>query len=317
MSSKSNNQGRAFEYVCVLALKDAITKIRPCRITQNSSLKADKDAFNAIDTVSQTLLVKAAKAMIPSLFELEPYILMDDGDVLDLTVQPDKAGEVGDVRDILIGRGGIHWEIGLSVKHNHFAVKHSRLAKTLDFGEKWFEEPCSSTYWNEVKPIFDMLTQEKIKENKWSDLTDKEDRVYVPLLKAFIKEVELHYSKNNKIASKMVEYLLGKYDFYKVVSVEHKHLTLLQSFNINGTLNLHKQNSTMVILPRVSLPTRIISLDFKEASKNTVELYMNEGWQFSFRIHNASTKVEPSLKFDIQIVGMPVTAMTLTCHWNG
>ena len=51
--------------------------------------------------------------------------------------------------------------------------------------------------------------------------------------------------------------------------------------------------------------------DFKPESKNTIELYMNEGWQFSFRIHNASTIVEPSLKFDIQIEGMPTSIISI------
>jgi hypothetical protein len=34
-------------------------------------------------------------------------------------------------------------------------------------------------------------------------------------------------------------------------------------------------------------------------------MYFDKGWQISFRIHNASTMVEPSLKFDINIVGLP------------
>lgn len=43
---------------------------------------------------------------------------------------------------------------------------------------------------------------------------------------------------------------------------------------------------------------------------------MDGGWQFSFRIHNASTIVEPSLKFDIQIIGMPVTILTINSTWD-
>ena len=31
----------------------------------------------------------------------------------------------------------------------------------------------------------------------------------------------------------------------------------------------------------------------------------DNGWQFSFRVHNAEKHVTPSLKFDIQIEGMP------------
>ena len=69
-------------------------------------------------------------------------------------------------------------------------------------------------------------------------------------------------------------------------------------------------------VPLVSLPTRIVKLDFVPGSTNKVELYMDEGWQFTFRIHNAATKVEPSLKFDIQIVGMPTSIICIDCAWN-
>ena len=37
----------------------------------------------------------------------------------------------------------------------------------------------------------------------------------------------------------------------------------------------------------------------------------DKGWQLSFRIHSASSRVESSLKFDVQIVGLP---FTLTRH---
>ena len=69
-------------------------------------------------------------------------------------------------------------------------------------------------------------------------------------------------------------------------------------------------------MPIASLPTRIVSLEFKPWSKNTLELYLDQGWQFSFRIHNAATDVEPSLKFDIQIIGMPTTIISIDCKWN-
>ena len=44
-------------------------------------------------------------------------------------------------------------------------------------------------------------------------------------------------------------------------------------------------------------------------------MYLNNGWQLSFRIHNAKTEVEPSLKFDIQFIGMPTTILTIECKW--
>ncbi len=37
----------------------------------------------------------------------------------------------------------------------------------------------------------------------------------------------------------------------------------------------------------------------------TLEMYFDPSWSVSFRIHNASTAVEPSLKFDINLIGFP------------
>ena len=69
-------------------------------------------------------------------------------------------------------------------------------------------------------------------------------------------------------------------------------------------------------VPVVALPTRIVHIDFVPDSNNTVEVYMDGGWQFTFRIHNAATYVEPSLKFDIQMVGMPTAILTINCIWK-
>ena len=91
----------------------------------------------------------------------------------------------------------------------------------------------------------------------------------------------------------------------------------MQYFNLRGTLNRQgkKRKSSMRLTPSL-LPSRIIAFDFKENSKTTLELYLDRGWQFSFRIHNASTYVEPSLKFDINLVGMPCTIITIDAIWK-
>ena len=102
----------------------------------------------------KSTLNDSAAVAVETILELEPLIVEDGIDMLTLGIQTDSKGEEGDVRDILIVRHNIHWEIGLSVKHNHFAVKHSRLAKRLDFGQKWFGVKCSEDYWNAIFPIF-------------------------------------------------------------------------------------------------------------------------------------------------------------------
>lgn len=317
MSNQSNDKGRAYEYICLQTLYREINDVRPASIVNNSSFHAAHRAWETIDIETRGTLIISAKAAVATLFDMEPMILEDDGDCLELYIQPDTKGEVGDVRDIIISRKYVRWEIGLSIKHNHFAVKHSRLGSQLDFGDRWFGIPCSEQYWDEIAPIFDYLINEKRNGKKWSELPDKENDVYIPLLNAFVAEVSKANATHCDVPEKMVEYLLGEFDFYKVISIDNKKVTQIQTYNLRGTLNQPGKRSTpKILVPISALPTRIVSLDFKPGSNNTVELYMDGGWQFSFRIHNASTLVEPSLKFDIQIIGMPATIISINCTWN-
>ena len=317
MSNKSNNQGRAFEFACIYALAAEISKFREVRIETNGSYNAAESAWNAIEESLKNTLSVAALSATTTIFDLEPLILEDGKDELTLKIQSDQEGIIGDVRDILIIRRGIHWEIGLSVKHNHMAVKHSRLSGKLDFGEKWYGIKCSDDYWNRVKPIFEYLKRERKKGTKWDDIPNKWDVTYVPILKAFMDEIARGTKLDPSTPRKMVEYLLGRFDFYKVISLDQDEITQIQAFNMRGTLNKrginHKPKKE---IPITCLPTRIVHMGFVPERKNIVEIYMDEGWQFSFRIHSASTIVESSLKFDVQIVGMPTTIISINCHWN-
>ena len=317
MSVKSNNQGRAYEYICLTILNDEIRKYRSAEIIHNSAYSAAFRAWSSIGEFSQSLLVESAKAAVNTIFDMEPMIIEQSDDLLKLHIQTDKEGKDGDVRDIIISRKDVQWEIGLSIKHNHFAVKHSRLAKTLDFGQKWFGVPCSDKYWDDIKPIFEYLKLQVDNKKNWRDLPRKDEDVYKPLLQAFIDEIAQSNKQNPDVPKKMVEYLLGEFDFYKVISIDSKRITQIQTYNLHGQLNqASRKLRPKIKVPIAYLPTRIVSLDFKPSSTNTVELYMDGGWQFSFRIHNAATKVETSLKFDIQIVGMPTTIISIDCRWN-
>ena len=161
MSNASNNQGRAYEFICLLSFNEAINRIRNAIIIKNSSYDAAEFAWCTLSENEQQLYTLSAKSTIETIFALEPNIIENTEDVLNLFIQSDQHGEEADVRDIIIERIDIRWEIGLSIKHNHMAVKHSRLAKSLDFGLKWYNVPCSNTYWDDVKPIFDFLEVEK------------------------------------------------------------------------------------------------------------------------------------------------------------
>ena len=317
MSSKSNDQGRAYEYAWIQTLYKALCESRKTRIVENTSLLANERAWDSMDDEMQKLFITSANAAIDTVLELEPRMTEADNGELTLEFQKDGAGAKGDVRDIIIRRNNIEWEIGLSIKHNHDAVKHSRLSHKLDFGKEWFEIPCSEEYWNAVGPIFETLKDAKSNGVKWSDLDDKNEKVYIPLLQAFIDEVNRSYRKDKSMPRKMIEYLIGIEDYYKIVSKDSKRVTLIHTFNMHDTLNKPGKNTISAItVPVVELPTRLVALEFKPESENTVEMYLNNGWQLSFRIHNASTKVEPSLKFDVQFVGMPTSVLNIECRWN-
>lgn len=318
MSAKSNDQGRAFEYACIIKLKDRIEDIRPA-IVDEESVVAAKRAWKIQTEEQQKIFFRAADAFIDTLFLAEPLILECDGedDIIFLSINKDSDAEGGDVRDIVITRNSIRWDIGLSMKHNHFAAKHSRLSSTIDFGIKWYNSPCDNSYWSIVKPIFSRLKSLKAEKVAWHDMSDKEDSVYFPIVDAFINEMNRAYKADNTIPARLISYLLGIRDFYKVVAVDKKQLTEFQSFNLRGELNKDgKNNKATLLIPQADLPTEIISLRFKPGSKSTAELYLNNGWSLSFRIHNASTIVEPSLKFDIQFLGVPANIITINCSWR-
>lgn len=317
MSSKSNDQGRAYEYICLHTLNNAIGRIRNSEIEKNSCYEAAEHAWNTLSGAEKALYTLSAKSTIDTIFALEPNIIEKENDVLKLYIQSDEHGEVADVRDIIIQREDIVWEIGLSIKHNHMAVKHSRLGKVLDFGEKWYGIKCSDDYWNEVKPIFDFLDVEKSKGTYFRDLNSKEDDVYIPLLNAFMREVKKQVENDSSIPRKLVEYLLSKYDFYKVISIDSQRITTIQSFNMYGTLNLpSKTQAPTLEVPVIDLPTSLLYIGFKPKSKTTVIMSFDNGWQFSFRIHNAKDIVESSLKFDIQIAGIPADVdVKFDCKW--
>lgn len=317
MSNKSNNQGRAYEFICLTTLKNEIQKIRPVNIIKNSSYFVAERAWSTLSKAMQETYKASSSIAVAKIFDLEPRIAENNNDILELFIQSDAEGKEGDVRDILIIRNNIQWEIGLSLKHNHFAVKHSRLSKVLDFGKKWYDVPCSLDYWNDIKPVFDYLDIEKKKKTKFKELPNKDNDIYIPLLNALINEINRQYKYHKDIPGKLVEYLLGKYDFYKVISIDKERTTQIQSYNLHGTLNQNGISKQPTIqIPIASLPTRIVRLDFVPGKTNTVELYMDGGWQFTFRIHNAETYVIPSLKFDIQIVGMPTAIITINCLWK-
>jgi len=311
MARDTTKNGKAFEYACLEALRVEFSRSQRVSVIDSEQLHTAERCYLSLKSSTQSEMCKAASAMKRVLVRLEPKLRnCKDGDVLSLSLQSDERGQSGDVRDVLCMRVSATWEIGLSCKHNHSAVKHSRLAKDLDFGKKWAGCPCSPQYFAAVNPIFERLGRIRATARAsgrvaiWRDIADKDTKVYLPVLDAFIEELKrIDRKLGGGLAPRLVHYLLGEKDFYKVIADDGSRSTRIEAYNLSGTLGEPSLGvKSLYGRQKLKLPTRIIEIRHKDGSNNTVELTCDRGWQFSLRIHNASSEIEPSLKFDIQLV---------------
>ena len=290
MTLSQNDMGRAFEHAIALNLSTYL----PAPITE--SLRAQKaQACFALAVQTERLnMSKAAKEAVAFIVAHDVRLAEKD---CSISLQSDQAGMYGDVRDVIVHNAKLNQDIGISAKNRHWAVKHSRLSERIDFGSEWFGVHCSDTYFHQVTPIFRELNSRKHRGEQWKDIADKKQLYYMPILQAFHTEMQsLFQSHQTEVAKGLVKYLLGKFDYYKVIK-ENGDVSIM-SFNIDGTL---KWGS------KIPLPSSIVNISQKPDSETTLLIFFDKGWQISFRIHNASTLVEPSLKFDINIVGLPST----------
>lgn len=307
--------GKAFEYSLLVDFFERLRTLSTVVIIENAPYKAAKKCFESFSDTEKDSYRINSSAAVNFIIDTEPRLSnsTNEKDILQLEIYSDFQGQGGDVRDVLLIRSIQNWEIGISAKNNHRAVKHSRLSNDINFGEKWLGLNCSETYFSEIKPVFDGLAQLRTESGgtkTWDSLGDYHKSIYLPILIAFRKEL-MNLNANNPelVPLKLVEYLIGNKDFYKVIkgynSVE------IQAYNIHGTLNLSFNKSKPKFrIPKLKLPNRLIDISFQEESMTTLLLTLNEGWQISFRIHNASSRIEASLKFDINLISAPYTLFT-------
>ena len=316
--------GKAFEYACVEAIYKSLKDSENVEIESSPQLITAKSLYEEADEKLKNDLDKAASAAVRVVKQLEPQLWNPNGnEPLFLTIQPDSAGIKGDVRDVVCLRKQNGWEIGFSCKHNHHAVKHSRLSDTIDFGKEWLGIPCSEEYFDTVVPIFTELrklrddSKEAGKPMLWEDLDNKAEKYYKPILEAFMKELNNIYEEHKETPAGLIRYLLGRNDFYKVITNDKSRITRVEAINIAGTLNSSSgEEKSITKVPLLKMPSKFYHIGFKPNSDNTVEVVCDEGWQISMRIHNASSKVEPSLKFDVQLISFPSSVYAQVEPWE-
>lgn len=321
MSEKSALHGKAFEYAAILAIDQQLGTRGNVQVVDSSPLLVAKRCYASLESTHQAEFIAAANAGVSIIIAREPRLEEKSGasDPLEIRLQTDQKGQAGDVRDIVLRRPTLAWEIGISAKNNHKAVKSSRLAKELDFGASWFGQPCSSEYRKAVREVFEDL-QQHVGTVRWRELEglgiDKFS-IYVKVLDCFREELLRMYGQFGElIPQRLISYLVGNFDFYKIIKLPQS--THVQPFNLRGTLGLKSKTrkgrpeAAILTLPRKIYDAHYIT----ETSKTTVVVACDAGWHVSFRIHNASEFVEPSLKFDVILTGQPPELVTQEMPWE-
>lgn len=266
-----------------------------------------KECFDSLDEDDQIDWLNAASSGVEHIVQREKKHSSIVSPIC-IEIASDSAGISGDVRDVIV-KGPKNSTLGISCKNNHDAFKHPRLSGSIDFVADWklSESGCSQQYWNQVNPIFERLAAiRKSSDNKmkFSDLDDLRTEVMIPIMDAFVGEMMRVASTGDAaeliLCKELTSYVIGNQDFYKLIRDKADKQVRIMAFNFNGTLHGR----------RPKFATQLLGINYQkesDASGNsvTVVVQLDQGYAFKMRLHTASSRVEPSLKFDIQAVGLP------------
>ena len=294
MAASQTINGKAFEW----ATAERLSSLTGALVKKSQASEYARSCFELLPPEIRIEMSKAAQSAVEHIYQLEHLESVEiNGDI---EIAEDKKGQSGDVRDVILPT--IKGAIGISCKNNHDAFKHSRLSGTIDFVSKWglAKSGCTDIYWNDIHEVFvelDGIQKKSDGHATWKELADVHSSIYKPLMDAFSNEIirqsDISPLVSMELCEGMVRYLIGNQDFYKVILRKSKKVVEIQGFNLSGTLSCSK----------CKLPSKV--LDIESVSASTINIVMDKGYSFSFRLHSASTLVERSLKLDIRAIGLP------------
>ena len=151
--AKQTTNGKAFEYALLNEFSERLKQVTQVTVIKNDIFNNALNCFETFSQKEKDAYSLNASFAVNFLIDLEPRLSngINKSDVLQFEIVSDKQGQIGDVRDVLAIRSLQKWEIGISAKNNHRAVKHSRLSNDINFGEKWLGVSCSENYFSEIR----------------------------------------------------------------------------------------------------------------------------------------------------------------------
>lgn len=280
--------GKSFEWAIALASSIEIGG----RIIDSKEQANAEKYYSELSEEDQDRLFQDARNAVRVIKRLERSFIPRS-----IELAPDGYGRSGDVRDVIL-RSEDGSELGISCKKNHKDLKHSRLSANIDFIKDWgIAETCTPGYWSSVTPVFQLLDSLASKESPktWDEyIPDKANKVYEPILKGWSAELTRHCMLKTSSTStqNLFRYLFGTHDYYKVINMPKT--IELESYNFLGTLQTTK----------TPIPDTITNLYPHGSNKYIMEL--NDGaYKIQFRLHNASSRIEASLKFAVSPLKIP------------
>lgn len=286
MTRRCNDQGRALEYRIATEIKDIAASLgaeyKESPRAAHDNMR-DQQHFHELDPILEADFGKCA-AIFRAWLLRQPF--MAGATKIALDRLPDSRGVRGDVTDIRLGITGElppAKAINLSIKHHHDALKHPRVPRLpvqcgiTDGATIAEHKQRHDAIWREFEGGAKKLVAgaKLFRELKAVDKSFVDNNIYLPinsLVKGFLTSKandELH-------AAHFFEFLVGD-----------------AAFRTGGYYVIKNEPARVVIKHFVGIqkPT---GFSISDSRPNTFVVHFDNGWDISFRLHTASSRIYTS-----------------------
>lgn len=288
--AKQTSSGAAWEW----AVAQELAALTRADVVMDDTAERACHCFSEMDERRQREHLQGAARVAGVLVERDPRLAR----ALCTRMLPTHTGRNGDPTDIRVDCFAD--EVNVSAKKRSREIKAPRLSHRNDWVREWTGAgACSEQYWSVVRPVFQGLARSSVA--KWSELAEKRS-VYARVRDAFVNEMRLHAggAQGVEFVSGLFAFVMGRHDYWRV------------SYYRNGVAKVEVE----AVNPRGTLkgagtgwkhPRRLVELHAR--GDQYADMAFDGGWAFSARLHNASSRLEPSLKWSVSIEAVPRDVM--------
>ena len=273
--NSSNANGRALEYIITRKIISRMDAVQQGDTSANQL--RDKEKLIGLSAELKSRFELASDVLCQWINE---QIYDSDGEV-HVNRLSDNDAKNGDVTDVSIARGGK--TLNLSIKHNHYALKHQRpptTAQRIGYAKNSEEDRVFRGELDGILETF-LIKAKKLKPDakKFNELKDLDPNfinheMYLPIC-ALVTNTINNLCKKSSNVQALFSFIVGTNDYHKVI-VTNKNITLMKFADID-------------------MPDTLIATQEKS---NYVILTFSNGWVIRLRLHTAASKLGKSLKFD-------------------